>query len=97
MIADVITPVTEFEGGPKPIAYACKGHREPAEFVQELAAEYDVDITVEQVVHAYWRNVPVGPGSSGMLYQPARGPGRGAYAVTFVDMAARQPAPPSHP
>jgi len=94
----LIETMREYEGGPDPMTYFTRGHVDKAEFAAEVCqycAELDgwadwwdrTEYTAADVDHAWYRNVPVGRESPGqMLMHRCKGPGRGIYPVTEIDI-----------
>lgn len=79
-----IKTIREFEGGSEPLWYLTKGHVDKAQFVDAVKRECERDVPVERVEHAYMRSIPTGEKGVSTL-QIAR-PGRGAFAVTYIDL-----------
>jgi hypothetical protein len=80
-----VAPIYEFEAGKSLMGYGCKGHIPVEEFLCEVSLWHEDEIPADRVRHTYYRNVPSGEGG-GMVYVESRGPGRGAYPVTVVDL-----------
>lgn len=79
----------EFEAGPDPIAYWCKGHVDKLDFIDVVDREFGHVYTTNLVQHAFARNVPIGRNRPGemIIYLDVE-PGRGAYKITFIDLIA---------
>ena len=78
--------VFEVEGGGFPMGYEARGHVDKCAFAAEILAEYERTADTERVNHIWVRNTPWhGPDGWVMVVNPAKGPGRGAYAVTGIE------------
>jgi hypothetical protein len=83
-----IQELEEYEGGF--MGYYAKGHHDADEFLEEVAdyirefgsPEMPEPMKAENVRHEYWRNMPV---DGGVVFNRAKGPGRGAYRVTVIE------------
>jgi len=76
--------IIEFEGH-YPVMYMENGHTISVEsFCKRLLDEEGKTCSPDSVERAYFRNVPVA-GSDEMIMVKAKGKGRGAYPVTYVD------------
>lgn len=67
------------------LGYYCKGHVSVDEFVAIVDEEYTESITEEQVRQCYQRNIPY-LGQKGLMTFKECAPGKGAYAVTKVEL-----------
>lgn len=83
-----IKTVVEFEGYGT-LWYMTRGHVDKAEFAAETNLEYETNYTVEDVLHGYAHNCPVGPDMPGVYtIDLAKGKGRGNYPITYIDVNA---------
>ena len=83
-----IETACEFEAGDEIILYWTRGTIDPAEFIAEMASEYDIDVTADQVQHCHMRFVPASTDPMdhmGMIFQFPTKPGRGAFPVTIYE------------
>lgn len=67
--------------------YFVRGHVPPAALQRVVEREYGNRYDLAQIYQGYFRNVPCS--IDGMAVCRAKGPGRGAYPVTFIDVLAR--------
>jgi hypothetical protein len=79
-----VESVCEFEGGPEPLWYMARGHVDKQGFVKAVAREFERDIPLEAVAHAYMRYVPTGRKGEQTAHISKAGPG--AFPVTYIDL-----------
>ena len=79
-----IETVMEYDGGDTPTCFLARGHVDKAEFVLAVKRECETDVSIDKVAHGYMRNVPTGIKGEWTLQDAVKG--RGAFAVTFVDL-----------
>lgn len=79
-----VESVHEFEGGSEPLWYMTKGHVDKQGFVEAVAREFEHDIPLDKVEHAYMRYVPTGEKGQQTIHVAKAGPG--AFRVTYIDL-----------
>lgn len=80
-----ITAVTEFEGGPEPVAFEARGHHRDKDFVLALERQLRRTCEASAVRHEHLRFIPAGGPDGGGMHVPAEPGTRGAFAVTWVE------------
>ena len=85
-----IKGLSEFEGCPDPVWYYAKGEHAREVFAAALSEKLGYTIRPAEVQTGYVRWVPAGPlygdGRMVVMRFDAK-PGRGAFVVTYVDLA----------
>lgn len=89
-----IRTATEFEGGPEPLWYWCKGATVPEWFAAEVNIAFpgdDWEYAAADVQTGYARFIPAGRDCPGQtIIVLADGPGHGAFAFSYIDCEAVQ-------
>lgn len=81
-----IETIGEYDRGDAPACYIARGHVDKSEFVEAVSKQCEETIPVEKVKHGYMRNVPTGIKGEWTLQDAVKG--RGAFAVTYIDLLA---------
>jgi hypothetical protein len=81
-----IESVMEFEGQ-HPTMYMLRGHIDKETFLKALLVEHLSECSIDRVWHSYFRNIPVpSHPDCPMIMVKTKGPARGAYPVTHVNV-----------